>query len=247
MSSVPLQASVGPAQETFMPPAAASAAHEAARYAVLRRIGSAVRHQIAGALQPVSMMSSMLERRLQADAPNLDTLRRNSGEMSLLARNASAECVALLSWLAPPADERVSLQQAVEDCLHLLTTELSFRGFALSSSVGEESALVCRPQVRTLLVASLLALTDSAPRGGEVQVSAVRHGARVLLRVVRGAGSEADEPALPGKGYRALGWADVRALAESEEVRLDVEDDGVLIHVPVLPPKEAPAREPRWA
>lgn len=227
-----------------MPPAAS--AHEAARYAVLRRIGSAIRHQIAGALQPVSMMSSMVERRLQAESPNLEALRRNGGEMSVLARNASAECVALMSWLAPPADERVSLHQAVEDCLHLLTTELSFRGFSVSDSTGGETALVCRPQVRTLLVASLLALTDSAAQGGDVRVSAVRSGARVLLRLALGAGEEAGEPPLPGKGYRALSWTDVQALAESEDVRLDVDDAGVLIHVPVLPPKEPDGRDTRW-
>lgn len=246
MSSVPLQAVQAAAHDSFLPQMSSAAAHEAARYAVLRRIGSAIRHQIAGALQPVSMMASMLERRLQAQPPNLDALRRNSGEMSALSRAAGAECVALMSWLAPPPGEQVPLARGIEDCLHLLTTELSFRGFTVTDATQGETALVCRNAVRMLAVAGLLALTDSATSAAHVRVSVAREAGFVLLSMAMAPSGGDGELPPPAKGYRALSWRDVQALAEAEDVAVELGVASVQLRLPVLAPPEPDGADARW-
>ncbi|WP_326539813.1 hypothetical protein [Pseudorhodoferax sp.] len=225
---------------------AASLGHEAARYAVLRRMGSAIRHQIAGSLQPVSMIASLVERRVQAPSPNLDALRRNCGEMSTLARSASAECVALMAWLAPHEGEQVPLNKGVEECLHLLTTELSFRGFAVQDATQDVDAPVARQTLRTMLPACLMALTDASASQALVRIGASVEGAAISLSLSLSPALDADTEAQRAKAYRPLSWADVKALARAEGVRVQIGPQGVQIHFDVL--HELPGRgsEVRW-
>ena len=213
-------------------------AQEAARYAVLRRMGGAIRHQIAGSLQPVSMMASMVERRVQKESPDLEVLRRNSAEMSLLARAASSECVALVGWLAPPQEEPVALGQCVEECLHLLATEMSLRGFAVVNELSHGHTLVARSTLRTLLPAALMALTDASDRHAQVRVRSMDGVDRVTLALTLSP-VEADEPPGLAKAYRAIGWSDVRALAAAEAVDVRLVADGAQVTLPTQQRKSA--------
>ncbi len=212
---------------------AVDCAHEAARYAVLRRLGSAIRHQIAGALQPVSMMASMVERRIQKEAPDLEVLRRNCAEMSTLARSAGGESVALVGWLVPSQDAPIPVGQGIEECLHLLATELSLRGFAVANEAGEHAVLVARAGLRTLFPAALLALTDATPCHARVHVRCRQADGFVTVQLVTASREEA-EPAVPVKGYRSIVWRDVRALAEADGIECDMQGDRVEFTLPVV-------------
>lgn len=223
---------------------AVSIAQEAARYAVLRRMGSAIRHQIAGSLQPVSMIASLVERRVQAQAPNLEALRRNCSEMNTLARSASSECVALMGWLAPHEGEQVALNEGVADCLHLLTTELSFRGFTVLDTTQALDARVARLGLRTLVPACLMALTDAAAMPAQVRIEAGVDGAVVNLSMSLQAMPDAEGPAQRAKAYRPLTWADVKALAQAEGVRLQLGPQTVRMQFEVQP--AADDADVRW-
>ena len=56
-----------------LPPACGNSAlarlAEGPRYALLRRLAPAIRHDMAGSLQPISMVAAMLEKRLQKPDP----------------------------------------------------------------------------------------------------------------------------------------------------------------------------------
>lgn len=208
------------------PDHAPSVAHEAARYAVLRRIGSAIRHQLAGALQPVSMLASLLERRVQAETPDLDAVRKTATEIGTLSRSASSECVALMSWIAPHEGARVPASEGVQDCLHLLTTELSFRGFSVVNASAGEDALVDTLMLRTMLPASLMALTDGAAQAAQVHVSVQASDETVTVSLAL-TPVERSEPPGQAKGYRPLTWQDVEALAAYEGVAVRTTAQGV--------------------
>lgn len=241
-----LHAAQPPGTPDALPEHASSAAHEAARYAVLRRIGSAIRHQVAGALQPVSMLASLLERRAQAEAPNLEALRKNATEISGLSRSASSECVALMSWIAPHEGELVAVSEGVEDCLHLLTTELSFRGFSVVNESAGQDALVNRLVLRTMLPASLMALTDGAMQAAQVHVSVRASETKVTVSLAL-VPIERGEPPGDAKGYRPLTWRDVEALADSEGVALVSTPDGAgLVFDRQHPPADSSSADMRW-
>ena len=62
---------------------------ESAQYALLRRLAPAIRHQLAGSLQPVTLMAAIMEKRLKAAAPDLPALGKTCGEVRQLAIAAS--------------------------------------------------------------------------------------------------------------------------------------------------------------
>jgi hypothetical protein len=190
---------------------------EAARYALLRRLAPSIRHHLVGEFQPIGMVASMMDRRLQSDAPNLLHLRDNSASLGKLSRTAASACMNLMSWLVPKKEALTRLDSGVLDCLSLLTTELRFRGFAIVNEIADMPIEVNLSALRSVLPAALLTLSDQQPGPADVVLSAtlVDGGVAVLMRR-RPAERSADNS--PSTDYRALTWFDVAALAQAESV-----------------------------
>lgn len=192
---------------------------EAARYALLRRLAPAIRHDMAGALQPISMMAAMLEKRLQKPDPDMAALAKNGNAINTLAREASNGCMSLMTWLAPKENAAVPLDAAVEDAISLVSTELSFRGFTLVNETGGVQDELPRSVVRGVFMAALLALTDSAAGPARVVLTAKADGDDVVLGIARE--PDTGDILAPGtQAYRLLDWADVEAIAATESVKL---------------------------
>ncbi|MBC7649266.1 MAG: hypothetical protein H7197_09170, partial [Vitreoscilla sp.] len=73
---------------TLTPEALNDRLAEAACYAVLRRLMPVLRHDVAGALQPVRMLLMVLERRMQAAEPDLEAIAKNVTSLSTLTKQA---------------------------------------------------------------------------------------------------------------------------------------------------------------
>lgn len=193
---------------------------EAARYALLRRMAPALRHDMAGALQPVSMMAAMLEKRLQKPEPDMAALVKNSASINTLAREASTACMGLMTWLAPREDAPAALNTCVAESIGLVATEMSFRGINLVNETENADGKVLLSSLRGVFMASLLALTDECDGPSDVVLTAGAEGPAVSLniRVAPSAG----EAMMAGNSpaYRKLGWDDVEALAEAQGVGL---------------------------
>ena len=205
---------------------------EAARYALMRRLLPAIRHNIAGTLQPIGMMSAMLERRMKAATPDLAQLGKSAQGLNTLSREAAAVSLNLMTWLAPKDNDRVAVNSAVEESLGLMATELSFRGFAVVNQTAEAVSLLPKGILRSVFTASLIALTDSVDLAASVVVSAEGETGNIRLNISLEPGGT---PELAAMGshmpiYRALQWADVQAIAEAEGVRLDYAADCVQLH-----------------
>jgi len=190
---------------------------EAARYALLRRIAPAIRHHLAGTLQPISMISAIMERRLQAPAPDLVVLRDNSKSISTLSRTAAGSAMNLITWVAPKDNGMVPLQAGAEECLGMLSTDLAFRGFNVSNQISNPEVNVSVFALRTVFTACLIAVTDAAQAPARIEITSEPAGehTRVCIRVASEDG--AAEPDAAGS-YRKLEWDDVEALATAEAV-----------------------------
>jgi hypothetical protein len=191
---------------------------ESARYALLRRIAPTLRHHLAGAMQPIGMVSAIMERRLQAAQPDLAVLRDNSKSISTLSRSAASASMNLITWVAPKENGAVSIHEGVEECVGMLSTDLAFRGFTVANSIAPSDVATSVFALRSVFTAALIALTDTAPTPATITISA---DAGEKTRVVIGIRSEpgalaADDP----RAYRKLAWADVQALAGAEQVGL---------------------------
>lgn len=208
-------------------------AEEAARYALLRRVAPAIRHHMAGTLQPIGMISAILERRLQAPSPDMAVLRDNCKSISALSRTAAGASMNLISWVAPREQSLTLLDAGVEECLGMLSTDLAFRGFNVASQVSAGDSHVSQGALRTVFTASLIALTDAALAPAAVLVTSDLTGdtASVCISLTpEGDASAAQEP----RSYRSLGWDDVYALAGAEQVRVSHSANRVEMRFPIL-------------
>ena len=196
---------------------------EAARYALMRRLLPAIRHNLVGTLQPIGMMSAMLERRLKGAVPDVAQLTKNTQALAALSQEAAATSLNLMTWLEPKDNERVAVNSAIEESLGLMATELAFCGFSLDNQAVEAVAKLPRGMLRSVFTASLIALTDAfeTPARVVVSVESEDGNPRLCITMQAAASNEllAGDSRMPI--YRALQWADVLALADAEDVQVD--------------------------
>jgi len=188
---------------------------ESARYALLRRLAFAMRHEMVAHLQPIGMVVEVMERRLRAPAPDLAQLQEAVGKVQGFSRQAAHACVDVFTWLSPDASATVTLDEAIEETTRLLRSNLSFRGITLRIQEESHPQPVHKAAMRMMLPACLLALGDEAPSPAEL-VLTVEPGdgeATIDMRLVPTPAGEAfaSEPS-----YRPLAWHEVEALARSE-------------------------------
>lgn len=205
---------------------------EAARYALLRRLAFSIRHQMVAHLQPIGMVTELLERRLRAPAPDLHQAHDSVAKINGLSKAAAQDCLDVITWMAPEPGATEPIGQAVQDCIVLLRGSFSFRGLSLRSDLPELPQAAGRSAARMLLPACLLALTDELEGPAEVTISVQANDetATVDFRVQRTEG-EGYEKQL---NYRALQWDDVQAMARSEDVELSWTENRATLVFPVL-------------
>lgn len=197
-------------------------AAEAARYALLRRLAPSMRHHLVVNLQPIGMIYEVMDRRLRAPQPDLASVHDSAQKINSFARAALDSCLDVVSWLAPEEGVPTTVNDGVRECVSLLATSLSFRGYALRSEVGTVDGQVRRAAIRNLLTAMLLHATDRHPPPADLLLTAepVARGVRLALTLKPGSG---DKGFATEAGYRQLEWADVEALAAAEGVGLERE------------------------
>ena len=199
---------------------------EAARYALLRRLAPTLRHHLVGEFQPIGMIATMLDRRLQGDAPNLSHLRENSVAIGKLSRTAASTCMNLMSWLVPKNGAVTRLDSGVLDCLSLLTTELRFRGFVIVNEIAEVPVEVNLMALRSVLPTALLAMSDQQAGPADIVLTARLADGGVEVSMLRRAAERSAENN-PRTDYRALTWNDVETLAQAESVGFTPSADAV--------------------
>lgn len=200
---------------------------EAAQYALLRRLAPVIRHNMAGSLQPIAMVAGMLERRLQKSDADPEALIKNARDIIELSKEAAASCANLMSWFAPKDDPLVAVNKGVAECLAMLATELSFRGFSIINKTSETEGELPLSALRNVFTAAVIALTDAAVTPHEVAVEAEPSEGGISIRIsLKKAQAQSSLPA--SQPYRRIEWRDVEALAGSF-ARLGRTEDGVVL------------------
>lgn len=203
---------------------------EAARYTLLRRLAYAMRHHMVVHLQPIGMITEVMERRLKSPSPDLEQVHESMAKINGFSRAAVQSCLDVVSWLAPEGGAQVPLDVGVQECVALLRSNFNFRGFTLKDEVGSGPAAVARAGLRNVLPAALLALTDGAKSPADVVISAeVREREAMLVLGLRpndgSAGFAGDPP------YRLLDWAEVQALAQADGIAFERDGEQVRLTV----------------
>lgn len=211
-----------PSAHTVPEPASAPQAAsgvEAARYALLRRLAPSMRHHLVVNLQPIGMIYEVMDRRLRAPQPDLADVHESAHKINGFARAALNSCLDVVTWLAPEEEMLTTASEGVRECLGLLATSLTFRGYALRNEVPPVPGQVRRSAIRNVLTAAMIHTTDENPPPADIVLNAEpTPDALVLALTLRP--TQGDQGFSTEAGYRRLDWSDVEALAEAESVEL---------------------------
>ena len=212
---------------------------ESARYALLRRLAPSMRHHLVVNLQPIGMIYEVMDRRLKAPQPDLADVHESAHKINGFAKAALSSCLDVVTWLAPDEEVLTTVEAGVRECVGLLATSLTFRGYNLRNEVGPVPGELRRSAIRNVLTAALIYVTDQTLAPADVVLTADRGESALLLtlalRPTEGEPSFTAEPA-----YRRLELADVEALAAAESA--EVTPEGRLLIRLALP--WAPAAGP---
>ena len=212
-------------------------AAEAARYALMRRLVPVLRHHLVVDLQPIGLIYQVLDRKLNAGETGLTPIRESLGRIDVLARKAVASSLDVVSWLAPDTEASTPLGSGVVDCLNMLRSNFTFRGFTVHNEVGDAPLRVPQGALREVLTGALIAATDGASGSVELTLRAHLSGiqAMVSIHTVPGTGE-----GIPNDmAYRALEWSDVQALAQAHAVHLVLDGEFVSLTLPARAPAAA--------
>jgi C4-dicarboxylate-specific signal transduction histidine kinase len=211
----------------------ASTLAEAARYALLRRLAPSMRHHLVVNLQPIGMIYEVMDRRLNAPEPDLAEVHDSAHKINGFARAALNSCLDVVTWLAPDEDVTITAAEGIRECLGLLATSLTFRGYALRNDAGAVECTVRRSAIRNVLTAALINATDENPAPAEI-VLAIQPHAEALVLSLTLRPTEGEPGFTPEAAYRPIEWSDVESLAASESVSVSREGrQRVLISIPL--------------
>jgi hypothetical protein len=195
---------------------------EAARYALLRRLAPSMRHHLVVNLQPIGMVYEVMDRRLRAPEPDLAEVHESAHKINGFARAALNSCLDVVTWLAPEEGMLTTAGEGVRECLSLIATSLTFRGFALRNEVQAIPGEVRRSAVRNVLTAAMIHTTDENQPPADLVLNAEPTAAALVLTLTLRP-TQGDQGFSTEAGYRRLEWCDVEALAEAESVKLNRE------------------------
>lgn len=219
------------------PSHATSAAAEAARYALLRRLAPSMRHHLVVNLQPIGMVYEIMDRRLRAPEPNFAEVKEGAHKISGYARAALASCIDVVTWLAPDDSARCTAREGIEECLLLIATGFTFRGFNLRDDEKEVPGEVRRASFRNVVTGAFLWLTDEHASPAEIFVGAESSDQGLVIALRLAALPPAGETQFStAPSYRALTWPDVQALAAADGVALARDGAAVRITLPWMSP-----------
>lgn len=210
---------------------------EAACYAVLRRLMPVLRHDVAGAMQPVRMLMMVLERRVHAPEPDMQAITKNVVSVSALTKQATTDCINALEWVGSSQDAHVTLRSSVDEAIKLLAMELSANGLALVNGVSDETSTAPQSFLRTVFMGALLAFCDQRVAGGTLQVTLEAdtdsHCApRLRLQMLPGDAGKPPELQDIVRKYRLLDWPDVQAMARPFGVTVMQGDGWLTLDLP---------------
>lgn len=220
---------------------------EAAHYAVLRRVGPALRHDLVVHLQTLAMRTEVVVARLEQGLPSRVDLQQQLEQIQDGVREAIAQSLRVATWLVPPDDDAVDLRSGVQECLALTRSGLACRGFSVQADVPDTDFQVSCATLRPLLLSALMHLSDRAGPPGDLQVDAriETHRATLTLTCHPSGSARACDLADLERPYRPLALCDLQALAAAHgsaavQVHADRLDLQVTRLVPTTPLQIAP-------
>lgn len=208
---------------------------EAARYALLQCLAPALQHHMIGGFQSIGMVAALMERHLQSAAPDLAIIREDCASLRRSSETAIGSIIDLMTWVEPKTASLLKFQAGLRQCLSLLSSELRFRGFVIVNEVPEIDVELSSRALRSVLCATLIALSDPSQAPADLVIRARVTPEHVELSIARRP-NEGDARKVYMTDFRPLKWRDVEMLAIADAVTLTHGHEGAaLTFTPITP------------
>jgi hypothetical protein len=204
---------------------------DAVRYVILRRLAAGMRHALMGELQGVQFaadLTGQMVKRGVSGPPLSDAVSQISDQ----ARGATAVSRSIMEWLRPEPGAHTEADAALHECVKVAGEVWILRGIKSTIRCEAGQAKVERAVFLEMVVASLLTLTDMCDGALDIGIGADRIDGRVAVRIDASAADR--RSATSPMPHRALGFDDVRVLAEADGVACVCEDAAIGLEFPAL-------------
>ena len=183
-------------------------------------------------LQSLGLVAEALSARMERGAVASDELQAGVTRLNRLSRQAVARCLDVCTWMQPAEDDTISLREATDEIVRLMSTSLSFRGFTLVGELGDGDLEVSHSALRYLLAGVLLVLSDAAPGPGELRVRTEAAGGQAVLHLAYQPQPEGSFTQPHDPGEPQLPWEEVQALAAELGAQLEQGEGSVVLRLP---------------
>lgn len=133
---------------------------ESACYTVLRRVAPVLRHEVAGLMQPVRLLVTVLERRLAVPDFNLNAAQENIASIGQLTKQAVAGYNNAIAWLSMDDNIQIDLSTGIDELIKILAFELDSAMLGVLNEIPKNMLSVSQRFLRTLLAGIVLAFCD---------------------------------------------------------------------------------------
>ena len=230
------QTSTSPLMPANMPDAELSLLADGARYALLQRLTPVLQHQIMGNFQSMDIIAVMMDRRLQSDSPDLESVRQDGALLSNVSESAIKAVIDLLTWVRPKPALTQRFDAGVEECATLLNNEFKLKGFVIVNEVPQIAAELSSRTLRSVISAALICLIDQSTAPATLTLRAQAFSDHINLSIDLSPRELQPFTIIHANGYRRLNWRDLALLSAAESVGLACSHSRVAL-VFKLPPK----------
>ncbi len=197
---------------------------EAACYTILRRVAPVLRHDVAGLMQPVRILATVLERRLMKPDFSLSAAQENITTIGQLTKQALMGYNNAIAWMGMDDDTLVDLSNGIDELIKILALELGSAALNVINEIPKGQLNVSQRFLHTVVAGITLAYCDEQTDQRELRIVLTQNtndkdqqsldtGALHLTLVgVAKTDLNMNEKAIGS--IRSIDWDDVSALAQ---------------------------------
>lgn len=151
-----------------------SEAFEKLRVEVLNRVMPGLRHKMLGKLQPVTLLSQVLSRKLSMGSADHAYVQTQVDEIKLNARLVTAATQNLFSWVALDAPVQLPAEEVLSECVDLLKMDCYTNHLIITNHVTAKNLLPAL-EARVIICAAIILLADKQALEKTLEIRASGH------------------------------------------------------------------------
>lgn len=148
---------------------------EKLRTEVLNRAMPGLRHKMLGKLQPITLLSHVLSRKVHGGSADAAYVQTQVDEIKLNAKILTNATQNLFTWIAQESPFQLPADELVSECVELLKMECYTSNLIITNQVTSQQMLPAQ-EARVLLCAGIILLADKLGTEKKLEIRAQGDG-----------------------------------------------------------------------